>query len=184
MVGPGEEAAINILVTNNGAGHKIPTGLTDEREVWLDVTVTDVKGRVIFRSGFLDEEGNIEPDAVIYYTVLGDVEGKPTHKFWKATHVISDYRIPPRETLVEEYSFKIPENAKGPIRIEVKLNYRSAPQETLDMLFGKGEMEAPIIEMSKIETEVEVEGGVGFLVILISATLLLAVLAMIKYRKK
>lgn len=184
VVRPGEEAAINILVTNNGAGHMIPTGLTDEREVWLDVTVTDAKGRVIFRSGFLDEEGNIEPDAVIYRTVLGDAEGKPTHKFWKATHIISDYRIPPRETLVEEYSFKIPENAKGPIRIEVKLNYRSAPQETLDMLFGKGEMKAPIIEMSKIETEVEVEGGVGFLVILISAALLLAVLAMIKYRKK
>jgi len=38
--------------------------------------------------------------------------------------------------------------------------------------------------MYKIEKEVETEGGVGFLVILISATLLLAVLAMLNYRKK
>ncbi|MFQ6031586.1 MAG: multiheme c-type cytochrome [Candidatus Zixiibacteriota bacterium] len=183
-VKPNEEVAINILVTNNGAGHKIPTGLTDEREVWVEVTATDEEGRVIYRSGFLDEEGAIEPDAVIYRTVLGDAEGKPTHKFWKATHVISDYRIPPRETLVEGYDFKIPKNAKGPIKIEAKLNYRSAPQETIDLLFGKGVVEVPIIEMSKKEATVELEGGMGFSAIIILVIILLAVLGIIKLRKK
>ncbi len=183
-VKPGEEVAINVMVTNNGAGHKIPTGVTDEREVWLEITATDAKGRVVYRSGYLDDAGNIEPDAVIYHTVLGDADGNPTHKFWKATHVISDYRIPPRETLKEEFKFKIPDDIKGPITVEAKLNYRSAPQETIDMLFGKGEVEVPIVEMSKIETSLEVEGGMGFSIIFISGMLLLVVFAVINYRRK
>ena len=187
MVKPGGEITVNILVTNDGAGHKIPTGIADEREVWIEITATDAEDQVIYRSGYLGSEGNIEPDAVIYQTVFGDADGKPTHKFWKATQVLSDYRIPPRETLIEEFKFKIPKDAKGPIQINARLNYRSAPQEIIDMLFGKGEMEVPIVVMTKKESIVELESGRGFSSIIIFTLISLVALVVaikLKPRKK
>ncbi len=40
-------------------GHNVPTGFTGERLVWLQVTVTDRTGAVIFRSGDLDPNGDL-----------------------------------------------------------------------------------------------------------------------------
>lgn len=44
-------------MTNIGAGHHLPTGVSDFRELWLDITVAKNRnGEVIFESGKLNEE--------------------------------------------------------------------------------------------------------------------------------
>jgi hypothetical protein len=48
-----------VKVKNKTDGHNTPTGFTGERLVWLHVTVTDRTGKVIFKSGDLDPNGDL-----------------------------------------------------------------------------------------------------------------------------
>ncbi len=46
-------------VENGTDGHNVPTGFTGERLVWLDVSVRDRDGAVVFRSGDRDPNGDL-----------------------------------------------------------------------------------------------------------------------------
>jgi len=48
-----------VEVRNLTDGHNVPTGFTGERLVWLDVSVTDREGTVVFRSGDRDPNGDL-----------------------------------------------------------------------------------------------------------------------------
>ncbi len=56
-VAPGASLDLAATVTNTGAGHDLPTGFDFWSETWLEVTVTDAGGRVLFASGDVDESG-------------------------------------------------------------------------------------------------------------------------------
>ncbi len=115
--------------------------------MWLEVTVTDDAGEILFQSGGMDGHG--DPQAVIYNTVIGDAQGNPTEKVWEAESILSDNRIPPGGHTTESFSLMLPEDAKTPINITATLKYRSAPQHLIDELFGEGEMDVPVIEMTE-----------------------------------
>ena len=145
----GDTVTIDVSITNSGAGHMLPTGLTEMRQMWLDVTATDGDGNQLYRSGALDEDGKIDVAVVVYHTVLGDADGNATSKMWLAESILSDHRIAPRETAVEEHTFTIPEGAKDPVTISAKLQYRSAPQAIIDYLFDEGTYVVPVISMAQ-----------------------------------
>jgi len=145
----GETVTVDVSITNSGAGHMLPTGLTEMRQMWLDITATDANGNQLYRSGALDADGNIDPDALVYHTVLGDADGNPTAKVWVAESILSDNRILPRETAVEEHTFTIPVDTKDPVTISAKLQYRSAPQAIIDYLFDECKYDVPIINMAQ-----------------------------------
>lgn len=143
-----ETVKFNVTVKNTGAGHKIPTGLTEARMVWLSIDVRDKTGKKVFSSGEMDKDGYIDEQAVVYHTVLGDSSGKPTMKVWLADRILSDNRIPPKGQSIETFTFNIPPDAEGPLNVSAKLNYISATQELADELFGEGVIKPPVVEMS------------------------------------
>ncbi len=51
--------AFRIPVRNGTDGHNVPTGFTGERLIWLEVTVRDRDGQVVFRSGHRDPNGDL-----------------------------------------------------------------------------------------------------------------------------
>jgi len=155
----GETVTVEVSITNSGAGHKLPTGLTEMREMWLEVSATDMAGNQIYHSGGVDNRGNIDSNAVVYNTVLADANGIPTMKFWLAESIISDNRIPPKETVVEKYTFTIPEDVVDPITVSAKLRYRSAPQEIIDSLFGEGVYDVPVIDMAEALSLINAPNG-------------------------
>lgn len=62
-VGPVQagQLPIRISVENVGAGHNIPSGLSQERQIWIELEVLDENGDNVFTSGYLNRiEG---PDA-------------------------------------------------------------------------------------------------------------------------
>ncbi len=87
---------IKVKVINSGAGHYLPTGLTELREMWFDVKIIDARGKIILRSGSLDKSGRIDRNAVKYYTKLGNRKGIPVLNFARADRILFDYRIPPK----------------------------------------------------------------------------------------
>ena len=142
------KASLKVTVTNVGAGHKLPTGLTEMRHMWLEVVAKDAKGTVIYSSGVLDAKRNLPEGTKIYYTVLGDKNGKPTVKVWEAEKILLDTRIPPGQSKTEEYAFEIPSGAPAPYTVTVRLLYRSAFQDVIDKLF-EDKPQVPEVEMAK-----------------------------------
>jgi len=150
----GKPMPIEVRVKNVGAGHMIPTGVTELRQMWLEVLASDAEGSYFFGSGTLDNEGNVDPGGVMYNTVMGDIKGRRTTHIWKAEKILSDNRIAPGQMKTEAYNINLPQDVIGPIGIEVRLRYRSAPQDLIDELLGKDRIELPIVDMAKASTVV------------------------------
>ncbi len=146
---------LKIKVINSGAGHYLPTGITEVRQMWLDVKITDAGGKTIFRSGALDKDGNIDKDAVLYYTQLGNKKGEPVLNIALADRVLYDYRIPPKGYVIEKYAFNIPPDAISPLKVKATLKYRSVSQSLAKILLGDDAPEIPVIDMASIIEEIE-----------------------------
>ena len=157
IVNPGYKAGdllrFQVDIKNTGCGHYLPTGLTEMRQMWLKVSVTDADGKLIYKVGDVDEKGNIDDTAVIYHTIFGNEKGEPTLHVWTATHVISDNRIPPKGKKEERFVCQIPTDIKPPLKVETVLQYRSAPQGVVDALLGEKTIKLPIIEMANASAE-------------------------------
>lgn len=122
-----------VAVQNLGAGHNLPTGVIDQKYMWLEVAVTDGAGQEVYRSGWFDrDKGITDPDAVIWREDFIDADGAriPDHLTF-LTAAISHVRagVPPKGEDVVRYDIPLPANTRGPIRVEVRLWYRVATQE-------------------------------------------------------
>ena len=150
-----QQAIIQVKVNNVGAGHYLPTGLSEVREMWLELQIKDALGRIIMHSGKVDENGNLDPQAHSFSIKLADKDGHHTVNVAKADHILSDNRIPPKGSTTEQFSFLVPITGILGYTIEARLNYRSAPQSFIDDLFGDETFELPIIEMTSAVAEVK-----------------------------
>ena len=115
IVPKGSKTTATVTVINSGAGHYIPTGLTDMRQMWLLVTATTGDGaeKELFRRDF--------------GTIFADDKGNAPVQIWAATKVKSDDRIPPKESITEKITF-LQEDAKS-TTVQAALYYRSASPE-------------------------------------------------------
>lgn len=52
----GRGLEVDVELENIGAGHKVPAGFSQEREIWVHLRVTDARGRVIYEVGRVDRE--------------------------------------------------------------------------------------------------------------------------------
>ena len=143
-------AQIKVKVINSGAGHYLPTGLTEVRQMWLAVNISDAEGSIIYQSGMLDKDGKLDKDAVLYHTQLGNERGEPVINVALADRILYDYRIPPKGFVIEKYIFQIPDDAVSPLRVEVTLKYRSISQPLIKVLLGDKAPDIPVIDMVKL----------------------------------
>jgi len=150
-----ELTRISVKIINSGAGHYLPTGLTEVRQMWLDVKITDSRGKTILRSGSLDKNGNIDKNAVLYYTQLGNEKGEPVVNVALADRILYDHRIPPQGYLIEKFAFQIPKGAVSPLTVEATLKYRSVSQSLAKALLGHSAPKVPVIKMVSLVDKIE-----------------------------
>lgn len=67
------DAVVTVQVQSTTKGHRVPTGFTSERQLWVELKVTDANGEVIFVSGDLDEYGDLR-DVHSWAVKAGSVE--------------------------------------------------------------------------------------------------------------
>ena len=143
---------IYVGIENVGAGHHLPTGVADFRELWLDITISDANDKIVFSSGKLDENGDLKADARPFMKVFGDKEGNPVGLlFWKYEKLLSDTRIPAKTRRVETYD--LAKDLQYPLKASVKLNFRIYPQ-WITSIVQKAFPELPnppVVELEKIE---------------------------------
>jgi hypothetical protein len=150
----GDLAKISVTVTNVGAGHNLPTSLTEVRQMWLDVQVVDESGQEIYRSGGIDKNGNITGDPRIFNAHALDKDGRETLKPWEIAKFKYNHTIPPKGSATEDFFFVMPQNAKGALALYVTLRYRSYPQALANLLLGDNSFDLPICDMAKKELSI------------------------------
>lgn len=134
IVAPGSAAKAKVSVSNVGAGHSIPTGLTDVRQMWLVIEAVDGNNK------------RTELGKTVFGTVFEDAKGNAHAEVWNAVKIQSDNRIKSGETFVQEVDYTMPAEAEG-VQVVASLKYQSAPDElaksagvenpTTDMAVGK-----------------------------------------------
>lgn len=125
------EVALTTTITNVGAGHYLPTGLTEVRQMWLEVTATDEAGNEV-----LSERRD-------FGSVLKNAEGEYPVELWDAVEFHSDDRIPPKESTSNEYAFPM---ATGAVTVKAALYYRSCSEEMAE----KAGVEIPTTTMAEV----------------------------------
>lgn len=116
-----------VRTENVGAGHHLPTGVADFRELWLEVRIKDATGKTVLSSGILDENGFLGPESRIFRKIYGDGDGKPVGlKFWRYETLLEDTRIPAKGKRDER--FVLPPDVAYPLHVQVKLRFRIYPQ--------------------------------------------------------
>ncbi len=133
VVEPGTTGSVKVTVANVGAGHYIPAGVAEIRQMWLEVNAVSPDGakRLLGRRQF--------------GTVYRDAEGRYPVQLWDAVAVQSDDRIPPKNAVHSTYAF--PMTTEGGVAVEAVLNYKSFPEE----MAKKARVENPVTEMARAQ---------------------------------
>ncbi len=144
---PGREMTVEVRVRNRAAGHNLPTSMSELRQMWLQVALTDRSGwRWV--SGALDERGRLDPGAKVFGARAVDAQGQPTWKPWRIARIERDNSIPPRGQALLTYRIPVPEGADGPLAVTATLRYRSFPQSVAEEYLTVENYRVPVIDMA------------------------------------
>ncbi len=85
-----------------------------------------------------------------------DPQGRMTIQQWNTASLGPDYRIGPRETKLETYTWSLPANLpSGPVVVKATLNYQKLPRPVVEFL-GVPAEEADIIEVNSHSTTITI----------------------------
>jgi Cytochrome c554 and c-prime len=157
QVRPDDSVTMAVRVTNVGAGHKLPTGFPEGREMWVDFKVADASGKEVYRLGAV-KDGRTEPGTRSFKVTMADDAGNIIElELWKATHVVFDTRLLPKGSADLVYRFKVPADARGPLTVTVDLNYWSFPQYLIEILLGEQAPPSPVIKIASAENKLSLD---------------------------
>jgi tetratricopeptide (TPR) repeat protein len=119
---------VDVVVRTLKVGHFFPGGTIDAFDCWLSLKATDDKGRVLFWSGYVQDDGKgpVDPGAEFYRALLIDGHGNPITRrnAWAARATVYAHLIPPGAADTVHYQLHIPKDETGHIHLEAQLNYR------------------------------------------------------------
>jgi len=125
-----------VKVTNERAGHHLPTSLTEVRQVWLEVVIKDEQGNELLRNGTQTVANEVPMEAMIFNAHAVDKNGQDTMLPWEIVRFVDVNTIPPKSYKYGKYYFNVPDGVKQ-VTITAKLHYRSFSQGLADLLLGK-----------------------------------------------
>lgn len=175
---PGEELRLRVLVENRKAGHKLTTGPLDFMRVWVHLRVTDARGRVLAEWGAIDPKTREITDTPGRIHQVGNsrkegtlvLEGLPInerrepirkHELWTQAGGKGVRQIFPGYSDHQSYTFRVPEDAVGPLVVQADLNFRRYRQEFLDLVLPTLERDTgvyqPMVPQSSDRKEIAVK---------------------------
>ncbi len=115
---PGEEVKIQTIITNNKAGHDFPTGPLDMIEGWVEVTVTDRAGNIVFASARPDEKGYLVNPQIVFKAELIDRLGEliGRHELWHMVGARFKRALFPGFTDTTDFVFQCPAMPAAAVR--------------------------------------------------------------------
>jgi hypothetical protein len=187
-VRPGDPVVIRAVVSNNKVGHDYPTGPLDIIQSWVELTVTDQAGNVVYQTGQRDSAHFIAPGSFMFKAEPVDQYGNliDRHNLWEmvgvryrrslfpgfsdqaeyaftcpgSTVVVTRSKAGQPSPLDRTAPFRVPKGRVTELRVSARLMYRKADQFLLNFLFGeKSGLTAPVTEMSSDQKTIRVVSG-------------------------
>lgn len=176
-IAPGQETDIAVLISNNKLGHEFPTGPLDIIQAWIEITVRDESGALVFQSGALDEREYIEPGSFLFKAEPVDRYGNliDRHNLWEMVGVryrrslypgfddraTFSFQCPTLVTgdaipLDEHNEFSLPAQGEGTLFVSARLLYRKMDQFLLDTLFPDEGLTPPVTVVSEAAATIRV----------------------------
>jgi hypothetical protein len=157
---PGQ-ATIQVVLDNVGAGHSWPSGATQDRRAWVELTAY-ASGQVVYQSGAVPDGQSVlglaDPDLWLIRDCLLDGQGKEVHMFWQAASYDSN-QLPGPKTNVQtdpQYylthvmrAFPRPTStpavlATMPDRVTMRVRLVPVGYDVIDDLIQSGDLDASI----------------------------------------
>lgn len=116
----GQPMTLQAVLTNNKPGHDFPTGPLDIIQAWVELSVTDQAGNVVFRTGQRDSAHFIAPGSFMLKAEPVDQYGNliDRHNLWEMVGVRYRRALYPGFSDSERFTFvcpaTIPETEKPP----------------------------------------------------------------------
>jgi len=148
---PNDTVEAMVVVQNKNIGHSLIPEVRDLYEAWVEFEVEDNDGAEIYHSGFLQADGSLDPRAHSFTNRPVNTDGGfvDNHKVWTIHSVAYDSTVPAGRSVLVRYQFRIPPNAKGPLNVTARVNYRHLRQSYLNNVFGKDHPAYPIVEITE-----------------------------------
>src|SRR6202021_279922 len=139
-----------VVIQNKNIGHSLVPEVRDLYEAWVEVAVKDAAGNDIYHSGFLKPDGMLDPRAHSFTNRPVNLSGEfvDNHKVWTIHSMAYDNSIQSGRSALVRYEFRIPPDAKGPLSITARVNYRHLRQSYLNNVLGTDHPAYPVVELS------------------------------------
>ncbi|MGR0482424.1 MAG: multiheme c-type cytochrome [Candidatus Electronema sp. V4] len=167
----GDLSKIRVRVHNKRAGHNLPTSLSNIRQMWLEVLITDSNGKVLLKSGFLDEKGELDPKTYNFNSDGMDINMKFALDPWEVVAFSKHDTIPPKGYRDVYYTL-INESKAKELKFSAKLRFRQASQAVvakllsnqpkgvdLEKIYGLTAVPAvPVVDMTEKSLTIKTKG--------------------------
>lgn len=146
-----EAAKIRVVVTNSGVGHNFPGGTVDINQAWLEFVISDASGALIYHSGFLQDDLQVDPEAYFYRSQPIDRFGNQIWQHDLFNRVGETYKnvIAAGESDIVSYNFSVPAWAQSPITMTAVLKYRKFNQRYAKWALKEKYRELPIVDIAR-----------------------------------
>ena len=158
----GDILTADVVITNKNIGHSFPPELRDFYEAFVEFTVTDTTGKMLYQSGFLKPNGYLDESAHNYKTYLVTADGKynDKHQIWRTKTVAQNNQIQSGRSDVARYRFRLPRTLNGQISLSAKLKYRRFTRVFSDYVLGKS-LDYPIVTLASAEASLSIGANVS-----------------------
>lgn len=146
----GETVQMMVVIQNKNIGHSLVPEVRDLYEPWVEFEVTDAGGRQIYHSGFLKPDGSLDERAHSFTNRPVDSDGEfvDNHKVWTIHSTAYDNTIQSGRSALVRYEFRIPTDARSPLTVTARVNYRHFRQSYLNNIFGNDHPAYPVVELA------------------------------------
>jgi Flp pilus assembly protein TadD len=146
----GDTVRMMAVIQNKNIGHSLVPEVRDLYQAWVEFTVKEQNGNEIYHSGFVQRDGMLDERAHSFVNRPVDVVGNfvDNHKVWTIHSVAYDNTVQSGRSTLVRYEFHIPANAKGPLTVTARVNYRHLRQSYLNNVLGKNHPAYPIVELA------------------------------------
>jgi Tfp pilus assembly protein PilF len=128
----GKRVTASVVIQNKGIAHSFVPEQRDMYESWVEFTVKDSAGKVIFESGDVQPGGELDPAAHSFTNRLINKEGgvNELHQVWDNRVVAFNNTIQSGRSQLIRYCFTMP--ASGPVTVTATVRYRRFDQHFMD----------------------------------------------------
>jgi hypothetical protein len=155
----GEMAKIEVIISNSGVGHNFPGGTIDINEVWVEFRVSDSAGDIVYNSGEIDIDGEVDPEAYFYRSMPVDRAGMLVWKHDLFNRVGEAFRrvIKAGESDIVKYQFVVPSWARSPLTVSARVRYRKLNNRYARWALKDKYFAIPAIDMAWDSLEIPVK---------------------------